>query len=428
MYIFKFASLSYHSFRSFYVAEGEKSLGTCFRSSERKAVSTPPFRVDFTQHSSARSSYGPLRKTNLCQAFLQREESRRFMFTNKTHCLLWAVWHWDTFRPKQFETQSPMWQRLNESVDSDSMSETHCLLWAVWLWDTFQLKQCETQSPMWRRLNRSFGGHNICGPRQCGCMICNLTLRHAFSVQQPFVRHASSKAVVSSKSMCAYRLTVRSIIQQPKGKKYRNREPSRVQVKKIMQKLQKRKVRKHLKVLLKKSVPKSSTIYKLVTNYKATLVRFLHRSNCFFTSLKHRFNQRSVVYNFCPNESKLFHRISSVSKHKSFKKNRGSEIEKWKVRAKPSKTTVTSQIGPAKIVYKSLMHRMTHFKFNLCRDIEKNPGPVARRQFMNYCLTQPGKYSCAIDSFLELAFAIFKDSLREINCNVFFQIVLDACL
>ena len=40
MYIFKFASLSYHSFRSFYVAEGEKSLGTCFRSSKRKALST----------------------------------------------------------------------------------------------------------------------------------------------------------------------------------------------------------------------------------------------------------------------------------------------------------------------------------------------------------------------------------------------------
>ena len=54
MYLFKFASLSYHSFRSFYVAEGEKSLGTCFRSSERKAVSTPPFQIDFTQHSSGR--------------------------------------------------------------------------------------------------------------------------------------------------------------------------------------------------------------------------------------------------------------------------------------------------------------------------------------------------------------------------------------
>ena len=170
-----------------------------------------------------------------------------------------------------------------------------------------------------------------------------------------------------------------------------------------MQKLRKRKVRKQFKVLLECS--------KIVNDIQAG--RRLHRSNCFFMSLKHRFNQRSVVYNFCPNESKLFHWISSVSKRKSFTKNRGSETEKWKVRAKPSKTTMASQIGS--IVYKSLMHRMTHFKFSLCRDIEKNPGPGARRHFMNYCLTQPGKYSCAIDSFLQLAFAILKDSLREIN-------------
>ena len=84
-------------------------------------------------------------------------------------------------------------------------------------------------------------------------------------------------------------------------------------------------------------------------------------------------------------------------------------------------------VGSAKIVYESLMHRMTHYKFNLCRDIEKNPGPGARRHFMNHCLIQPGKYSCAVDSFLELAFAILKESLREVNCNVFFQSVLDAC-
>ena len=128
---------------------------------------------------------------------------------------------------------------------------------------------------------------------------------------------------------------------------------------------------------------KCSKIVKLVTNYKAILVRFLHRSNRFFTTLKHRFTQRRFVYNFCPNENKPFHRISTVSKHRSFTNNRGSEIKKWKVRRKPIKTTLTSQIGSAKIGYKSLLHRMTLFKFNLCRDIEKNPGPGARRHFMN---------------------------------------------
>ena len=31
------------------------------------------------------------------------------------------------------------------------------------------------------------------------------------------------------------------------------------------------------------------------------------------------------------------------------------------------------------------------------------------KHFMNYCLTHPGRFSCAVDSFLELAFAIFRD-------------------
>ena len=78
-----------------------------------------------------------------------------------------------------------------------------------------------------------------------GCIICNLALWHTFSIQLPSVHPASSKAVVSRKSMCAYRWNVRSIILQPKGKHYWNREPFREQIKKIIQKLRKRKVRKH---------------------------------------------------------------------------------------------------------------------------------------------------------------------------------------
>ena len=80
----KFACLSCHSFRSFYMVDGRKS---CFRSSVRKVVSTPPLRADFTQQSSPRSSHGLLRKTNLDRAFLQQEVSHRFMCTHKTYCL-----------------------------------------------------------------------------------------------------------------------------------------------------------------------------------------------------------------------------------------------------------------------------------------------------------------------------------------------------
>lgn len=94
------------------------------------------------------------------------------------------------------------------------------------------------------------------------------------------------------------------------------------------------------------------------------------------------------------------------------------------MKAKPSRIIVTSQIGSTKTVYKSLMQRMIRFKFNLCMDIEEKPWSRCSNTFyslfMYYCLTQPGKFSCAVDSFLELAFTILKDSLREINCNVFF--------
>ena len=49
-----------------------------------------------------------------------------------------------------------------------------------------------------------------------------------------------------------------------------------------------------------------------------------------------------------------------------------------------------------------------------------------RVHFMNYCLTHPGKFSCAVDSFLELCFAIFKDSWKRVKCNEFFEILFEA--
>ena len=37
----------------------------------------------------------------------------------------------------------------------------------------------------------------------------------------------------------------------------------------------------------------------------------------------------------------------------------------------------------------------------------------SRKHFTNCCLTQLGKFSCAVDCYLELASAIFKDSLKQ---------------
>lgn len=56
-----------------------------------------------------------------------KEESFTFfsalMIINEIHCLSWAVWLWDTIQPKQFETLYLLWQWMNQSVGSDSISE-----------------------------------------------------------------------------------------------------------------------------------------------------------------------------------------------------------------------------------------------------------------------------------------------------------------
>ena len=51
-----------------------------------------------------------------------------------------------------------------------------------------------------------------------------------------------------------------------------------------------------------------------------------------------------------------------------------------------------------------------------------------RQQFMNYCLTHPAKFSCAIECFLELNYAIFKDFLRHTERNEFFKVFLSPDL
>lgn len=47
-----------------------------------------------------------------------------------------------------------------------------------------------------------------------------------------------------------------------------------------------------------------------------------------------------------------------------------------------------------------------------------------RQQFMNYCLTHPAKFSCAVECFLELNYAIFKDFLRHTERNEFFKVLI----
>ena len=61
-------------------------------------------------------------------------------------------------------------------------------------------------------------------------------------------------------------------------KRHRDREPSRLPIKKIMSSMKKRKARRKLKRIFRKSTPKSSSLYKLATDYKLWYVTYLHRS------------------------------------------------------------------------------------------------------------------------------------------------------
>ena len=65
-------------------------------------------------------------------------------------------------------------------------------------------------------------------------------------------------------------------------KRHRDREPSRLPLKKITSSMKKRKARRKLKCIFRKSTPKSSSLFKLATNYKSWYVIYVHRCDCFF--------------------------------------------------------------------------------------------------------------------------------------------------
>ena len=60
----------------------------------------------------------------------------------------------------------------------------------------------------------------------------------------------------------------------------------------------------------------------------------------------------------------------------------------------------------------------------------EQPQPSTNNQknlWINYCLTQPGKFPCPADCFLELDYAIFKDCIRHTKRNEVFKVLIEAC-
>ena len=64
--------------------------------------------------------------------------------------------------------------------------------------------------------------------------------------------------------------------------------------------------------------------------------------------------------------------------------------------------------------------------FSVCNS--SSDGLLCRSHFQNYCLSHFGKFSCAVDCFLELCYAVFRTWLHNITRNIFFDIIYESCI
>ena len=95
----------------------------------------------------------------------------------------------------------------------------------------------------------------------------------------------------------SFRLTARNISRYPVCKQnFRDREPSRVPVKTFFQVLNKRKLRRNAKRVIKHSTPTSSNLHWLATDFKLWYVSFLHRCECFFSQFLY-FRKKQLRFN-----------------------------------------------------------------------------------------------------------------------------------
>ena len=80
-------------------------------------------------------------------------------------------------------------------------------------------------------------------------------------------------------------------------RRFRSREPSRTSLKKILQSLKNKKLRKKLKNTIKKLTPVSSTAYDIAENYKWWNGRYIHQQDSFYSSYfqKIKLSRSSVI-------------------------------------------------------------------------------------------------------------------------------------
>ena len=61
------------------------------------------------------------------------------------------------------------------------------------------------------------------------------------------------------------------------------------------------------------------------------------------------------------------------------------------------------------------------------KEFEENSYSFGRDHFSNYCLNNAGKFSCAVDCFLELCYGVFWNHLHSTARNEFFDLIYESC-
>ena len=174
-----------------------------------------------------------------------------------------------------------------------------------------RISQCRNVESVYG-INKSFSGNRnpaLHGESTCQTS-CQTTVRKSFSDRETIdvkavVNHYENSYEIiiprncdmidvnndrysNERSIKVYRLTVRKLCKQSKINGHlhsRDREPSRIPAKKVIQIMRKRKLRQKFKTILRKSIPASSKLFHLITNYKLWHIHLIHRNlHSFYTA------------------------------------------------------------------------------------------------------------------------------------------------
>ena len=176
-----------------------------------------------------------------------------------------------------------------------------------------------------------------------------------------------------------WRKTVRQRERGYKAYKSRSREPSRINLKKILKSMKKRVIRRTLKLTLRNLSPPSSRLRSIAANYKTYYVMYKYRNDCFFSKFycKHR-NIKVVSLSTAAKKKEIknssFDKISSSGRKILKRYPIISYSNSFLFFQRKSKLHVSLRSSLLQDIFP--IFRVVRRKLLISRDIELNPGPT----------------------------------------------------